>query len=93
MIYVTSKTSRKVKSLIENPKTLSRRTDVESMVLDDLLQWFIHSQVQEEDELLTRYSSTGSRKVVIRKDVRKAIKLAVGGAGLLPKNFWFRDAR
>lgn len=93
MIYVTSKTSRKVKSLIENPKTLSRRTDVESMVLDDLLQWFIYSQVQEEDELLTRYSSTGSRKVVIRKDVRKAIKLAVGGAGLPPKNFSTKSLR
>ena len=63
MVYVTSKTSRKVKSLVENPKTLSRRTDIESMVLDDLLQWFIYSQVQEADELLTRYSSKGSRKV------------------------------
>jgi hypothetical protein len=93
MVYVTSKTSRKVKSLIENPKTLSRRTDIESMVLDDLLQWFIHSQVQETDELLTRYSSTGSRKVVIRKDVRKAIKLAVSGVGLPPINFSTKSLR
>jgi hypothetical protein len=93
MVYVTSKTSRKVKSLIENPKTLSRRTDIESMVLDDLLQWFIHSQLQETDELLTRYSSTGSRKVVIRKDVRKAIKLAVSGVGLPPINFSTKSLR
>lgn len=93
MVYVTSKTSRKIKSLIENPKTLSRRTEVESMVLDDLLLWFIHSQVQETDELLTRYSSTGSRKVVIRKDVRTAIKLAVSGAGLPPKNFSTKSLR
>jgi hypothetical protein len=63
---VTSKTSRKVKSLVNNPKTISRRTAVESMVLDDLLSWFLHSQVQEGDELLTRYSNKGSRKVVIR---------------------------
>ena len=93
MVYATSKTSRKVKSLIENPKTLLRRTEVESMVLDDLLLWFIHSQVQETDELLTRYSSTGSRKVVIRKDVRTAIKAAVSGMGLPPKHFSTKSLR
>ena len=93
MLYVTSKTSRKVQSLIKNPKTLSRRTEVESMVLDDLLLWFLHSQVQEMDELLTRYSCTGSRKVVIRKDVRHAIKLAVSGAGLPSKNFSTKSLR
>lgn len=63
------------------------------MVLDDLLLWFIHSQVQETDELLTRDSDTGSRKVVIRKDVRTAIKLAVSGAGLPPKNFSTKSLR
>ena len=69
MVYAVSKTSRKVKSHIENPKLVSRRTEV--------LLWFIHSQVQ--DELLTRYSSTGSRTVVRRRDVRTAIRLAVRG--------------
>ena len=93
MKYVTSKTSRKVKSSVDNPKTLSRRTEVESTVLDDLLLWFLHSQVQEADELLTRYSVTGSRKVVIRKDVRKAIKSAVEGAGLPPLNFSTKSLR
>ena len=93
MTYVTSKTSRKVRSLVDNQKTLSRRTQEESMVLDDLLLWFLHSQVQEADELLTRYSVTGSRKVVIRKDVRTAIKLAVSGAGLPAKNFSTKSLR
>lgn len=93
MIYVTSKTSRKVKSMVENPRTLSRRTDVEGMVLNDLLLWFLYSQVQETDELLTRYSSTGSRKVVIRKDVRTAIKIAVRGANLPAKNFSTKSLR
>jgi hypothetical protein len=93
MIYVTSKTSRKVKSMVENPRTLSRRTEVEGMVLNDLLLWFVYSLVQEEDELLTRYSCTGSRKVVIRKDVRTAIKLAVRGANLPPKNFSTKSLR
>lgn len=57
------------------------------------------SQVQETDELLTRYSITGSRKVVVRKHVRTAIKLAVSEAGPPPQNFstkviqiWFRYA-
>jgi hypothetical protein len=39
MVYFTSKTLRKIKSIIENPKTISRRTEIESMVLDDLLLW------------------------------------------------------
>jgi hypothetical protein len=43
MKYVTSKTSRKVKSMVENPRTLSRRTAVEGMVLNDLLLWFVYS--------------------------------------------------
>lgn len=93
MIYVTSKKSRKAKSVITNPRTLSRRTEIESMVLNDLLLWFIYSQVQEADELLTRYSSTGSRKVVIRKNVREAIKLAVSGENLPPKNFSTKSLR
>lgn len=63
------------------------------MVLNDLLLWFMNSQVQEDDELLTRYSSSGSRKVVIRKDVRTAIKLAVSGAGLPAKNFSTKSLR
>ena len=32
------------------------------MVLDDLLLWFIHAQVQEEVELLTRYRKVDSCK-------------------------------
>jgi hypothetical protein len=74
MIHVTSKTSRKVKSMVENPRTLPRRTEVEDMVLNDLLLWFVYSRVQEEDGLLTRYRCAGSRKVIIRKDAITAIK-------------------
>ena len=49
--------------------------------------------MQEADELLTRYSVTGSRKVVIRKDVQTSIKLAVSGAGLPAKNFSTKSLR
>ena len=75
------------------PKTLSRRSVSEGMVLNDLLLWFMNSQVQEDDELLTRYSSSGSRKVVIRKDVRAAIKEAVSSIGLPAKNFSTKSLR
>ena len=93
MIYVTSKTSGKVKSLMDNPKTLGRNSEVESTVLDDLLLWMQHSGVQESDELLTRYSATDSRKVVIRKDVRAAIKEAVSSMGLPAKYFSTKSLR
>ena len=93
MLYVTSKTSGKVKSLVENPKTIGRNSEIESIVLDDLLTWILYSKVQEDDELLTRYSATGSRKVVIRKDVRNAIKEAVSGMGLPPKHFSTKSLR
>ena len=93
MIYVTSKTSGKVKSLVDNPKTLGRNSEVESIVLEDLSLWIQHSGVQESDELLTRYSATGSRKVVIRKDVRVAIKEAVSSIGLPAKNFSTKSLR
>lgn len=93
MFYVTSKTSRKVKSLVTDPKTIGRNSEVESIVLDDLSLWMLHSGVQENDELLTRYSATGTRKVVIRKDVRKAIKESVGSMGLPSKNFSTKSLR
>ena len=93
MIYVTSKTSGKVKSLVDNPKTIGMNSEIESTVLDDLSLWIQHSQVQESDELLTRYSATGSRKVVIRKDVRAAIKEAVSSIGLPAKNFSTKSLR
>jgi hypothetical protein len=74
MVFITSKIHRKVKSHMSNPKIIQRRTPEESLILDDLLEWFLHSSVQEGDELLTRYSVEGKRKVVMRRDVRNAIK-------------------
>ena len=93
MIYVTSETSRKVKSPVENPKIISRNSDVKSTVLDDICLWVVHSNVQEADELLTRYSADGKRKVAIRKDVRVAIKAAASFAGLPPKHFSTKSLR
>jgi hypothetical protein len=59
MVFITSKIHRKVKSHTSNPKVIQRRTPEESLILDDLLEWFLHSLVQEGDELLTRYSVEG----------------------------------
>ena len=63
------------------------------MVLNDLLEWFEHSSVTEGDELLTRYSLEGTRKVVIRKDVRPAIKEAVSEMGLPSEHFSTKSLR
>lgn len=93
MVYMTSKMHKKTRTYIENPKVIARRTDEESMVLDDLLEWFKHSSVKEGDELLTRYSHEGKRKVVIRKDVRNAIKEAVSGLGLPSEHFSTKSLR
>jgi hypothetical protein len=62
-------------------------------VLDDLCLWVVHSKVQETDELLTRYSDKGGRKVVIRKDVRNAIKSAVENFGLPTNHFSTKSLR
>jgi hypothetical protein len=93
MMFITSKIHRKVKSYVENPKVIERRTDEESMVLNDLAEWFKHSSVQEGDELLTGYSVEGGRKVVIRKDVRYAIKNAVSRMGLPKEHFSTKSLR
>jgi hypothetical protein len=94
IIYVTHKTANKVKTTTKHPKKLARETEQESQVLDDLLAWFMHSGVQEEDELLTRLDpSTGSRKVVIRKDVSAVIKETAESFGLPAENFSNKSLR
>jgi hypothetical protein len=93
MVYITSKMHKKTKTYIENPKVIARRTEEENMVLNDLLEWFEHSSIKEGDELLTRYSVEGRRKVVIRKDVRNAIKEAVSGMGLPSEHFSTKSLR
>jgi hypothetical protein len=42
---------------------IERKTPEEGMVLDDLLQWFLHSSAQKGEELLTRYSVEGKVRI------------------------------
>jgi hypothetical protein len=73
--FITSKTSRgqTVKTL--DIKTLGRRSEMESLVLDDLCEWVLRSGVLATDPLLTRYSIPESRrKVITRKEISTAIK-------------------
>jgi hypothetical protein len=94
LVFMSSKTSRKVKSVIKEPKTIARGTWMESTVLDDILAWVHYSCVKEDDELLTRYCSvTGNRKVVIRKDVTLALKQAADAFGLPIKHFSTKSLR
>ena len=93
LYYLSSKTSGKVKSVVRHPKHLARRSAIEEIVLNDLLQWMLHSGVQCDDELLSRYCSKGRKKTVIRKDVRNAIKDTVLQMGLPRANFSNKSLR
>jgi hypothetical protein len=78
--YITFKTVRKKKVVVQTPKTIERRSEAESELLDDVCEWVIHSGVQSSDEFLTRYCPTrpypdlSRRKVLVRKDVASLLK-------------------
>ena len=93
LVYMTSKTSKSGSGNLQAAKTLGRDTDEESGLLDDLLDWFKHNNVMDDEELLTRRGPKGTRRVVKRKDVRKAIKDAVGAFGLPEERFSTRSLR
>jgi hypothetical protein len=93
LYYLSSKTSRKVKSVVRHPKYLARRSEIEEIVLNDLLQWMLHSGVKSDDELLSRYCQKDRKKTVIRKDVRTAIKITVIEMGLPPDSFSNKSLR
>ena len=93
MIYMTSKTSKSGSANLQEPKTLGRNSHEESQLLDDLLDWIKHNNVVADEELLTRHGDNGSRRVVKRKDVRQAIKEAVGAFGLPEDRFSTRSLR
>ena len=78
---------------MQAPKTLGRNSDEESELLDDLLDWFKHNDVMADQELLIRRRTNGARRVVKRKDVRKAIKDAVCAFGLPEEKFSTRSLR
>jgi hypothetical protein len=89
LYYLSSKTSGKVKSVVRHPKHLARRSAIEEIVLNDLLD----SGVKSKDELLSRYCRKDRKKTVIRKDVRTAIKDTVLQMGLPPDNFSNKSLR
>ena len=93
LYYLSSKTSGKVKSVVRHPKYLARRSEIEEIVLTDLLYWMQNSRVKSDDELLSRYCSKDRKKTVIRKDVRTAIKNTVIDMGLPPNNFSNKSLR
>ena len=87
LYYLSSKTFGKVKAVVRHPKHLAKRSAIQQTVLDDLVQWMLHSEVKSDYELLSKYSIEGRKKTVNRKDVRKAIKDTVIEMGLAPANF------
>lgn len=95
LVYLTTKTSKKVKTAIKEPKLVKRGESVgETTVLDDVISWIRYSGVKETDEVLTRYNPVnGARKVVVRKDVAAAIKETAVLFDLPEENFTCKSLR
>ena len=81
--FLTNKTTSSTQTLVASkPCCLLRRTTLESQLVNDIVEWIINSQVNEEDELLCRYWN-GKRKVVTRKSVANSLKF-IGSLNQLP---------
>jgi hypothetical protein len=78
--YITFKTVRKKRVIVQVPRTVERRSVAESGLLDDICEWVRYSGVQSTDEFLTRYCPSrpfpdvSRRKVLVRKDVANMVK-------------------
>ena len=82
---ITQKTGKRVKT-----RLITRRHDTEERLLDDLVEWMIHSGVGPEDELFSRYAMVRGRLSLKRlwpRDIRKGVKTACVEVGLDPRFF------
>ena len=58
-------------------KSIGRGSSFETLLLEDLAEWMMISNVKCEDEFVARYAPvTGTRKVVTRKELANAVKAA-----------------
>jgi hypothetical protein len=91
LIFVSSKTMRQLKSQME-PKLVGRRTQAEDQLLNDLVEWTVHSGTRDVDELATRYID-GKRRSTTRKEVLKALKQGAAAAGRDPSKYSTKSLR
>jgi hypothetical protein len=91
LTFVSSKTMRHLKSQME-PKLIGRRTQAEDQLLNDLVEWTIHSGTRDVDELATRYFD-GKRRSTTRKEVSTAVKRGAAAAGKDPSSYSTKSLR
>lgn len=91
LTFVSSKTMRHLKSQME-PKLIGRRTQAENQLLDDLVEWVVHSGTRDTDELATRYCN-GQKRTTTRKDLSTALKRAAVAAGKDPSKYSTKSLR
>ena len=64
-------------SFARDTKSIGRGSAFETLLLEDLAEWMMISNVKCEDEFVARYApGTGTRKVVTRKELANAVKAA-----------------
>ena len=91
LTLISSKTSKTSKNQLE-PKLLERRTQAESQLLDDLIEWMMKSGTLDDDELLTRYHGE-LRRSTTRKDATTALKAGAESAGKDPQKYSSKSLR
>ena len=83
---VTQKTGKRLKA-----KLITRRHGGEERLLDDLVEWMIHSGVGPEDELFSHYAMVRGKMSLKRlwaRDIRKGVKTTCVEVGLDPRFFF-----
>ena len=88
--YITTKV-RKQQQVQEN-KIIARRTEEESRLLDDLVEWARRAEIGEDEKLFT-IKMDGQSRLMRYSDVASAVKQAAVRCGLPPQHFSTSSAR
>ena len=92
-VFDTHKTWKTNESQAAKIKTIGRRSEEEILLLENMLEWWMNANTRKNDEVFTRYSSTGTRRVLNRKDVATGIKLVANEMGLPQDRFSCKSLR
>jgi hypothetical protein len=84
--FLSQKEKAKGSLQVEEQVVLARGSCLQSQLLDDLIEWCLFNQNQEEEELLTR-SINGRKKVLLSRKVSEGIRLVAESFGLDPSRF------
>ena len=81
-------------SFARDTKSIGRGSAFETLLLEDLAEWMVISNVKGTDEFVARYAPvTGTRRVVTRKDLSKAVKAAGEKFGFPASKFAAKSLR